>query len=168
MKMLINGRPADADRRQGHSTCINPANGQTIDHAPLGRQRTMSGAPSMRQRKLPANGLRDGPGTRQAVVQGRANRPSRVNDLATTLTIEQGKPFKEARDEIQGFANILEFYAGISASLRSGLVPVGNERYGVTMRRPIGICGAIIPWNVPGIIMGWKVGRRWSPAIRWS
>ncbi len=83
---------------------------------------------------------------------------SRVKDLAIMLTTEQGKPFKEARDEIQGFANIIEFYAGISASLRGGLVPVGKERYGVTMRKPIGICGAIIPWNVPAIIMGWKVG----------
>jgi acyl-CoA reductase-like NAD-dependent aldehyde dehydrogenase len=72
--------------------------------------------------------------------------------------MEQGKPFKEARDEVQGFANILEYYAGISAAIEDSLVPVAHGKYGAVMKRPIGICGAIIPWNVPAIIMGWKVG----------
>jgi len=81
-----------------------------------------------------------------------------TKDLATLLTAEQGKPLKEARDEVQGFANVLEYYAGISASLRLGMVSLAHERYGAVLRKPLGVCGAIIPWNVPVLLMSWKVG----------
>jgi succinate-semialdehyde dehydrogenase/glutarate-semialdehyde dehydrogenase len=157
MKMLINGRQVDA---AGGSTfdVINPATEQIIDRAPLGDVQDVRAAIDAAEE---AFGKWSGETARERgkiLFKAAQITRSRVKDLAIMLTTEQGKPFKEARDEIQGFANIIEFYAGISASLRGGLVPVGKERYGVTIRRPIGICGAIIPWNVPGIIMGWKVG----------
>jgi betaine-aldehyde dehydrogenase len=157
MKMFINGQPADSTGGR-ELEVINPANGKLIDHVPLGGREDVRSA-------IDAAG--DASGKWSAMTARERGKilfkaaeiaRGRVNDLATTLTMEQGKPFREARDEIQGFANILEFYAGISASLRTGLVPIAHERYGATMRKPIGICGAIIPWNVPAIIMGWKVG----------
>jgi len=157
MKMLINGQTADAISGKDFEV-INPANGKPIDRVPLGDRddvrRAIDAADDAAGKWSAMTARERGKLLFKAAQMAR----DRVGELATTLTLEQGKPLREARDEIQGFANILEFYAGISASLRSGLVPVAHERYGVTMRRPIGICGAIIPWNVPGIIMGWKVG----------
>jgi succinate-semialdehyde dehydrogenase/glutarate-semialdehyde dehydrogenase len=157
MKMLINGQPADAAGGKDFEV-INPASGKLIDRVPLGDRddvrRAIDAADDASGKWSAMTGRERGKILFRAAEIARA----RANDLAVTLTTEQGKPLREARDEIQGFANILEFYASVAGSLRSGLVPVGHERYGVTMRRPIGICGAIIPWNVPGIIMGWKIG----------
>ena len=79
-------------------------------------------------------------------------------DLARTLTREQGKPLKEAIDEVRGFANTLEFYASISGCLSGDFLRLGPSGDGVVVREPIGVCGAIIPWNMPVILMGWKVG----------
>jgi acyl-CoA reductase-like NAD-dependent aldehyde dehydrogenase len=157
MKMLINGQLADASGDKEFEV-INPANWELVDRVPLGDRKDV-------RRAIDAAG--DAAGKWSALTARERGKilfkaakiaRSRVTDLGTLLTTEQGKPLREARDEIQGFANILEFYASIAGSLRSGLVPVAHERYGITMRKPIGICGAIIPWNVPGIIMGWKVG----------
>ncbi|MCK9581386.1 MAG: aldehyde dehydrogenase family protein [Methanoregula sp.] len=79
-------------------------------------------------------------------------------DLARLLTMEQGKPLKESIDEVRGFANILEFYAGISAQASGEAVRLGAAGDCLVTREPLGVCGAIIPWNMPVLIMGWKVG----------
>ncbi|MDD1658648.1 MAG: aldehyde dehydrogenase family protein [Methanomicrobiales archaeon] len=79
-------------------------------------------------------------------------------DLARTLTREQGKPLKEAVDEVRGFANILEFYASISGCFSGDFLRLGPSGDGMVVREPIGVCGAIIPWNMPVILMGWKAG----------
>jgi succinate-semialdehyde dehydrogenase/glutarate-semialdehyde dehydrogenase len=78
-------------------------------------------------------------------------------DIAKILTMEQGKPLKEAIDEVRGFASILEFYAGISAHSTGEAIRLGSADC-MVVHEPIGICGAIIPWNMPVIIMGWKIG----------
>ena len=72
--------------------------------------------------------------------------------------MEQGKPLKEAIDEVRGFANILEFYAGISAHSSGETIRLGPAGDCIVVHEPLGICGAIIPWNMPVIIMGWKIG----------
>jgi acyl-CoA reductase-like NAD-dependent aldehyde dehydrogenase len=79
-------------------------------------------------------------------------------DLARLLTMEQGKPLREAIDEVRGYANTLEFYAGISAQPSGETVRLGAAGDALVVREPLGVCGAIIPWNMPVIIMGWKVG----------
>ncbi len=79
-------------------------------------------------------------------------------DIAQLLTMEQGKPLREAVDEVRGFANILEFYAGISAHSSGETIRLGPAGDCMVVHEPIGICGAIIPWNMPVLIMGWKIG----------
>ncbi|MCA1914850.1 aldehyde dehydrogenase family protein, partial [Methanospirillum hungatei] len=81
-----------------------------------------------------------------------------TKDLARLLTREQGKPLRESMNEVAGFARVLEYYASISGTLQgdSGF----SKTYGhmMVMRQPLGVCAAIIPWNMPVLIMGWKIG----------
>ena len=79
-------------------------------------------------------------------------------DLARLLTMEQGKPLREAIDEVRGYANILEYYAGISAQPAGEAIRLGAAGDALVVREPLGVCGAIIPWNMPVLIMGWKIG----------
>jgi succinate-semialdehyde dehydrogenase/glutarate-semialdehyde dehydrogenase len=79
-------------------------------------------------------------------------------DLARLLTMEQGKPLREAVDEVRGFASILEFYAGISAHQTGEMIRLGSAGDCMVVCEPLGVCGAIIPWNMPVLIMGWKAG----------
>lgn len=82
----------------------------------------------------------------------------RVGPLANQLTAEQGKPLREATDEIRGTANVFEFYAGLASHVADEYrrLPGGLDAF--VLREPIGVTGAIIPWNMPALIFGWKAG----------
>lgn len=79
-------------------------------------------------------------------------------ELAKLLTMEQGKPLRESTDEVRGCANILEYYASIAGLPAGEAMSLGKAGDCIVTRVPFGVCGAIIPWNMPVIIMGWKVG----------
>src|SRR5438876_661481 len=86
----------------------------------------------------------------------------RVEQIAQDMTLEMGKPLREARMEAARMAQILRFFAG------EGLRPEG-ERYqqaatgsvAYTLRRPLGVVGLITPWNFPAAIPAWKM----APAL---
>lgn len=88
----------------------------------------------------------------------------RIDELARLLTAEQGKPLVEARMEVHRFAHTLEHYAGLAKNLRGGYVPdldSDPHRHGIIMKRPLGVCGAIVPWNFPLSLLGNKL----APAL---
>ena len=81
-----------------------------------------------------------------------------ISDWQSLLTREQGKPLHESIDEVRGCANILEYYASIAGQPPGETVNLGKAGDCLVTRVPLGVCGAIIPWNMPVLIMGWKVG----------
>jgi succinate-semialdehyde dehydrogenase/glutarate-semialdehyde dehydrogenase len=157
MKMLIDGEWTDAAGGETYEV-RDPASGKLLDTAPLGSAEDVRRAADSAGASLKKWSSMTARERGKILFKAAQHVRDGQTALAMTLTMEQGKPFKEARDEIQGFANILEYYAGISASLEDNVIRLGHGKYGAVLRRPIGVCGAIIPWNVPAIIMGWKVG----------
>ena len=136
----------------------NPATGEQVDRVPAGSTDDVS-------RAVDAAGAASA-GWKKKTVRERGiilfHAAEKVREqhkeLARLLTLEQGKPLREAIDEVRGYANILEFYAGISASQQGEMVRLGTSGDALVVREPLGICGAIIPWNMPVLIMGWKIG----------
>jgi acyl-CoA reductase-like NAD-dependent aldehyde dehydrogenase len=81
------------------------------------------------------------------------------DDLALQLTLEQGKPLREARLEITRFVHTIEHYAGLAKSLRGAYVPnLDVKAHGLVVKRPLGIVVAIVPWNFPTTLLGNKLG----------
>ncbi|MFA4876591.1 MAG: aldehyde dehydrogenase family protein [Methanoregula sp.] len=136
----------------------NPATGETIDRVPAGRAEDAARAVDAAQAAGEAwkkKSLRE----RGMILFHAAEKVREQHkDLARLLTMEQGKPLRESVDEVRGFANILEFYAGISAHQSGQFLRLGSSGDGIVVREPLGVCGAIIPWNMPVLIMGWKTG----------
>lgn len=136
----------------------NPATGELIDRVPAGSAADVSEAADAAASAFGAwkkKGMRD----RGMVLFHAAGKVrGEYKDLARLLTMEQGKPLRESIDEVRGFANILEYYAGISAQPAGETVHLGVSGDALVIREPIGVCGAIIPWNMPVLIMGWKTG----------
>ncbi|WP_332450216.1 aldehyde dehydrogenase family protein [Methanoculleus sp.] len=157
MKMLINGEWRDSVSGKVF-TVQNPATGDVIEEAPLGGEEDVRSAVEAAGEAFAdwsAKSQRD----RSKVLFFAAVEVRRRNtDLAALLTAEQGKPIREAVDEINGFANILEYYHALSAGGRGEYQDLKGYGRTLVRRRPLGICGAIIPWNMPAIIMGWKIG----------
>jgi succinate-semialdehyde dehydrogenase/glutarate-semialdehyde dehydrogenase len=157
MQMRIGGKETESAGGRWLEV-VNPATGAVIDRVPAGTPDDVGHAVEAAET---AGGGWAGKTTRErgtALFRAAEMVREQHQDLARLLTSEQGKPIREAVDEVRGFANILEFYAGISAQPSGEAIHLGAVGDAMVMRTPIGVCGAIIPWNMPVIIMGWKAG----------
>ncbi|MGV8076364.1 MAG: aldehyde dehydrogenase family protein [Methanosarcina sp.] len=160
MKMQINGKAVDACSGEFFDI-INPATGEFIDRIPRGSEDDATAAVEAASSAFGEWACRS-PQQRAGVLYRAAELVRQRKDaLAFLLTQEQGKPFLEAKNEIEGFANVLEYYCGLAGSLRGDFVPIPHNGYGATVKSPMGVCAAIIPWNMPALIMAWKI----SPAL---
>ncbi len=84
---------------------------------------------------------------------------ARADDLAPGLTAEQGKPLREARMEIRKAADTLDHYAGMGKDVRAISVHQLDPGVdGTVLRRPLGVVGAIVPWNFPTTLLCNKLG----------
>ena len=81
--------------------------------------------------------------------------------LALIMTLEQGKPFKEAKGEIKTDVDNMHWNAEEARRVYGETIPApNNHKYGVK-KQPIGVVGAITPWNFPSNMFIRKI----SPAI---
>jgi acyl-CoA reductase-like NAD-dependent aldehyde dehydrogenase len=85
----------------------------------------------------------------------------RAEDLARLETSNNGKPIRDTRDEILYSADVFEYYGGAANKLFGTTVPVAADGLDYTLRRPLGVCAAIVPWNAPWVIASYKV----APAL---
>jgi acyl-CoA reductase-like NAD-dependent aldehyde dehydrogenase len=78
--------------------------------------------------------------------------------LAKEMTMEMGKVLKEARGDVQEAIDITEYMAGEGRRLLGFTTPSElKKKFCMTVRRPIGVCGLITPWNFPMAIPAWKI-----------
>jgi betaine-aldehyde dehydrogenase len=83
----------------------------------------------------------------------------RNDELAQLEVLDTGKPIQEAAtvDIVTG-ADVIEYYAGLAASLGGEHQSLGNSNFFYTRREPLGICAGIGAWNYPIQIAMWKAG----------
>ncbi|HEX2115100.1 MAG TPA: aldehyde dehydrogenase family protein [Alphaproteobacteria bacterium] len=85
-----------------------------------------------------------------------------VEELARLVALEAGKALRtESRVETSVLADAFIFYGGLASELKGESVPFSPDMLTVTVREPIGVVGAIIPWNVPMMLMAYKI----APAL---
>jgi succinate-semialdehyde dehydrogenase/glutarate-semialdehyde dehydrogenase len=156
-KFLIAGESRDSE--SGEITEIrNPATGEVVDTVPKGtvgdtRKAINFAAEALKKWSQMA------PAKRGSILleAGRLVR-QQEKELATLLTKEQGKPIRESVLELRRFVHTLDHYGGMAKSLRTAAVVLDHGRHGLVLRKPIGVCGAIVPWNFPVSLMGNKLG----------
>jgi aldehyde dehydrogenase (NAD+) len=82
----------------------------------------------------------------------------RTDELAKTITIEEGKPIMDAVGEVKRAMNIIEYAAGEGRRLFGYTTPSElPETVAYTVKRPIGVVAIITPWNFPLAIPAWKI-----------
>jgi betaine-aldehyde dehydrogenase len=72
-----------------------------------------------------------------------------TDELAELLTREQGKTLGEARSEIMGSADMVDYYAGLARAVYGRAIALGDTAHGVIVREPAGVVAVITPWNWP-------------------
>ena len=136
----------------------NPATGEHISSLPVFSASDVSAAAN-----LAAESAKSWENTAASVravklVNAASLIRSRQDALASLLTREQGKPLAESKSEIMGAAHVFEYYASVCGSIRGDAQNLPNYGYLNVVRKPVGVCAAIIPWNMPAIIFAWKAG----------
>src|SRR6185436_365483 len=157
-QMIIAGERCDAS--DGGTTEIrNPATGELVDRVAAATQQDINRAIDAAESALKA-WSKTPPARRGEILFTAAHQvKEREKELARLLVQEQGKPMREAVLEVRRFVHTLEHYAGMSKSIRGGYVPqLDDRRFGVIIKKPIGICGSIVPWNFPLSLLGNKIG----------
>ncbi len=83
-------------------------------------------------------------------------------ELSRLVALETGKALRtESRVEAGVLADAFIYYGGLASELKGESVPFSPDMLTVTLREPIGVVGAIIPWNVPMMLMAYKI----APAL---
>jgi acyl-CoA reductase-like NAD-dependent aldehyde dehydrogenase len=162
-EMLIGGewRAAVAEEQL---EVVNPATEETVDRVPAGTPEDVDLAVATAKRAF-AEWSRTDVEKRAAILAMAADLISEhARDLAATLTSEQGKPLAEAAGEVTHLAHGVRFYAEAATKVRGAyqeLPSTFGPAYGLVIRRPIGVCAAITPYNFPLTLLGTKV----APAL---
>ena len=87
---------------------------------------------------------------------------SHLEELAALETLDNGKPINDSRAADLPLAiDCLRYYAGWADKIHGETIPVRGDYFCYTRREPIGVCGQIIPWNFPLLMVAWK----WGPAL---
>lgn len=82
-----------------------------------------------------------------------------LDDLATLMTAEQGKPLAESQGEISYAASFIEWFAEEGKRVYGDTIPSPwNDRRLVVVKEPVGVCCAITPWNFPAAMITRKAG----------
>jgi succinate-semialdehyde dehydrogenase/glutarate-semialdehyde dehydrogenase len=143
---------------------LNPATEDVVDSVPAGSVEDVELAVATARRAF-AEWSRTDIEQRAAILAKAASLvEEHASDLAATLTAEQGKPLAEARGEVTHLAHGLHFYAEAGTKVRGGYQELSSTfgpAYGLVIRRPMGVCVAITPYNFPLTLLGTKV----APAL---
>ncbi|TMG28007.1 MAG: aldehyde dehydrogenase, partial [Chloroflexi bacterium] len=161
--MVIDGKPVAA--RSGATVEIHdPATGELVDRVPqAGVEETRQAIDAAHKAfrawadMLPHQRF-------QILMKGAALARQHLDEVASLLTREQGKPLRDSKIEAQRFVENIEFYAAIAASgaIRGKHVQLSVPgAFGLVVRRPLGVVGAIIPWNFPLTLLANKI----APAL---
>jgi len=141
---------------------INPANGAQIATVAQATAEDVDAAVSAASTAYRGEWGRYGPGERAAALRRLAEViRANLEELALTETRNVGKPISSARGEISYAAKVYEYYAGMIPAVGGQTIPVSARGMGLTFREPIGVCGLIVPWNFPFVILAWKL----APAL---
>ena len=149
--------------REGRSLpLIDPANGEAFAEVDAAGPGEIEDAVAGAQRAF-ESGWRDlAPGKRAEILFAVAAKlRAHADEIAALDMRNVGKPISDAKDEAALGARVFEYYAGALATFCGETIPVARGGLNFTLRQPMGVIAAIVPWNFPFPIACWKV----APAL---
>lgn len=160
-KMYVAGELIDAQSGERFET-VDPGMGGPIASMPAGDTADIDAAVQDSKQALKGPWAEMAPWARGKLLWkiGEAIR-AQAEKFALIETLDQGKPFREARATIERTADYFCYYAGMTDKLQGETVPLGNGKTCFTLLEPIGVTGHIVPWNVPVSM----VARGVAPAL---
>lgn len=141
----------------------NPADtSQVVGRFVQGTPEDVARAASAAEAALPGWAAMNAPARGALLYQVAAILERRFDQISADMTREEGKTLPEAKGEVRRSINIFRYFAGEGARLAGIMAPSERDRVHMfSLRKPVGVCGLITPWNFPSAIPAWKM----APAL---
>ena len=161
-QLFINGEWRDAAGRKTIEV-VNPATEEVIAEVASAEQADVDAAVAA------ARAAFDGPWSKlSARERGRIvwkigeKLMEKADEIARLETLHNGKPIFESRQiEVPAAAECFQYFAGWADKIHGETIPVKGSFLTYTLREPVGVVAAIVPWNFPLLLTAWKV----APAL---
>ncbi|MFZ0384112.1 MAG: aldehyde dehydrogenase [Solirubrobacteraceae bacterium] len=162
-QMYIAGEWVDAESGETFGT-VDPYTGEIWAVVPRARAADVDRAVKAARRAFD-----DGPWGRMAAVE-RARLMRRLADVIADRaaevgiveSLDNGKLLREMDGQLKGLPAYYEYFAGAADKLHGDTIPSDRSNFFIyTVREPVGVVGAITPWNSPILLMSWKL----APAL---
>jgi aldehyde dehydrogenase (NAD+) len=160
LKLLIGGQHVDPVEG-GTLPVVNPATGETLCQVP-----SATAADVDRAVKAARRAFEEGPwGKMNPSARGKLLRRlsellwERREEFALIESLNNGKTFKDAlRGDVGPGAATLSWWADLAGKIHGEVLPVDGPFHTYCLKEPVGVVGAIVPWNYPTCLMSWKLG----------
>ena len=142
-------------------TARNPATGRDLVDLPACDEADVDRAVTAARRCFAAGDWRDrAPAERKTRMLAWANAiEAHTDEIALLETLETGKPIGQTTTvDVPGLVGGLRWYAETLDKLYGETAPNGRDSVCIVDREPVGVVAAVVPWNYPLIIAGWKIG----------
>jgi acyl-CoA reductase-like NAD-dependent aldehyde dehydrogenase len=159
--MLIDGAWVHA--RSGETLPVeNPATRRIIAHVPRAGASDVEAAVAAAHAAFPA-WSRIAPRERGRILLRIADAmEAEAETIGRQIAEETGNALRtQARPEAQGLAQIFRYFGGLASEAKGTVIPLNETVLSYTRREPIGVVGAIIPWNAPALLAALKI----APAL---
>ena len=140
---------------------VNPANEQLLTAVGKGDERDIDAAVAAARKAFD-----EGPWPRMSphergrivwklgdLIQANLDEMAKLESLCTGKTM-----FDSGKVEIPFAAEVFRYYAGWATKIHGETLPLRDTAFTFTLRHPVGVVGAIVPWNFPFLLSSWKLG----------
>jgi acyl-CoA reductase-like NAD-dependent aldehyde dehydrogenase len=159
-KLFIGGKWVEATSGKTFPT-VNPATGETITLIAEGDERDADAAVLAARRAFDSGPWAEmSAADRGKVLWKIGDLIDKHNEeLGELETLDNGKPIFESRQvDMPMVAEVFRYYAGWATKIHGETVPVRGPFLNYTLREPLGVVAAIVPWNFPLLLASWKIG----------
>src|SRR5437763_14897694 len=161
-QLFIDGQFVDAESGKTFKT-PNPATGETFAEVAEADQADVDKAVAAARKAFEGKWSKMSARDRGRLLYKLSQLIERdAAQLAELETRDNGKPIKESTYiDLPGVVENFEYFAGWATKIEGETIPVPGQMFNYTLREPVGVCGQIIPWNLPPLMAAWKL----APAL---
>lgn len=159
-KLFIGGKWMDAASGKTFAT-TNPATGEELTMLAEADERDVDAAVAAAGKAFTSGPWPDMSASERGKILWKiGDLVDKYNEeLGTLETLDNGKPIFESRQvDMPMVAEVFRYYAGWATKIHGETVPVKGPFLNYTLREPIGVVAAIVPWNFPLLLASWKLG----------
>jgi acyl-CoA reductase-like NAD-dependent aldehyde dehydrogenase len=160
-KVWINGKFVESASNEAIEV-TDPATEEVLDAVTAGALEDVEWAVAAAKSAFPSWRRTTAVERAQMLHQAAAKMRQHFDELTRLLTLEEGKPLPENKEELDWSLNTLDYYAELGRHIRGRVIPSPDVgQLSLVLKEPYGVVGCIVPWNYPILLLAWKI----APAL---